>query len=182
MGQRLNIEIIAGDKVLANCYYHWSAYTSSAKFLTRQILLYLQKSRTKDPLLKAIRCLETTGAGLTTFELDDAKKLYPNKKFKKAVDRNKGLIAISQTGIKDTQRWEEGKVTIDILDKSLCFDVLWEYTLEEYKENFETSDISGIKVSDKNPFIYSFDDFRKNYDEIGKEPIRFGMCIYIAIE
>ena len=30
MGQRLNIEIKKDSKVLANAYYHWSAYTSSA--------------------------------------------------------------------------------------------------------------------------------------------------------
>ena len=30
MGQRLNIEIKKDSKVLANSYYHWSAYTSSA--------------------------------------------------------------------------------------------------------------------------------------------------------
>lgn len=34
MGQRLNIEIISGDKVLANAYYHWSAYSRIAIELT----------------------------------------------------------------------------------------------------------------------------------------------------
>lgn len=38
MGQRLNIEIVNGETSLANCYYHWSAYTSSALGLTRQII------------------------------------------------------------------------------------------------------------------------------------------------
>ena len=38
MGQRLNIEIMSGEKVLANAYYHWSAYTASAAELTKIIL------------------------------------------------------------------------------------------------------------------------------------------------
>lgn len=182
MGQRLNIEITAGNKVLANCYYHWSAYTSSAKFLTRQIILYLQKSRTKDPLLKAIRCLEITGAGLTTFELDDAKKLYPNKKFKKAVDRNTGLIAISQTGIKDTQRWEEGKVTIDIYSQKIYFDVFFTETIEEFKEDHELSDDITILKYDNDPCIIDFDDFLKNYENFGKDLFIFDNLVHQPIE
>ena len=38
MGQRLNIEIINDDKVLANAYYHWAGYTTSAISLTETIL------------------------------------------------------------------------------------------------------------------------------------------------
>ena len=30
MGQRLNIEIMKNGETIANCYYHWSAYTTSA--------------------------------------------------------------------------------------------------------------------------------------------------------
>ena len=46
MGQRLNIEIVKGDpdNVLANAYYHWSAYTSSAAQLTCLIVAALAAS------------------------------------------------------------------------------------------------------------------------------------------
>lgn len=34
MGQSLNIEIWNNGEVLANAYYHWSAYTESAAKIT----------------------------------------------------------------------------------------------------------------------------------------------------
>ena len=30
MGQRLNVELLIDDGLYSNCYYHWSAYSSSA--------------------------------------------------------------------------------------------------------------------------------------------------------
>lgn len=182
MGQRLNIEITANDKLLANCYYHWSAYTSSAKILTRQILLYLKNSRTTEPLLKAIRCLEKTGAGLTKFELEDVKKLYPKRTFKKAKDRNTGLIAITQQGMNETRRWEEGRVTVDITNNTLNFDVFFTETIEEFKEDNEEVDISKINVSITDPCIITFDDFLKNYDDYGKDCIIYDNIVYQPIE
>lgn len=38
MGQRLNIEMKTKGKVVANCYYHWSAYTMTALQLTKEII------------------------------------------------------------------------------------------------------------------------------------------------
>lgn len=182
MGQRLNIEIVANDKLLANSYYHWSAYTSSAKILTRQILLYLKNSRTTDPLLKAIRCLEKTGAGLTKFELEDVKKLYPNKTFKKATDRNNGLISISKNGMDETRKWEEGRVTIDIINNILNFDVFFTETNEEFKEDHMLSEDITILNCENDPCIITFKDFLKDYDFYGKNCIIYDNIIYQPIE
>lgn len=182
MGQRLNIEIVATVKLLANSYYHWSAYTSSAKFLTRQILLYLKRSKLKDPLLKAIRCLEKTGAGLTKFELEDVKKLYPNKTFKKATDRNSGLISISKNGMNETRKWEEGRVTIDIYTQKIYFDVFYTEAIEDFKEDNEEVDINKINVSITDPCIITFEDFLKNYDDYGKDCIIYDDIVYQPIE
>lgn len=181
MGQRLNIEIVANDKLLANCYYHWSAYTSSAKILTRQILLYLKRSKLKDPLLKAIRCLETTGAGLTEFELEDAKELYPNKKFKKATDRNDGLIAITQSEMNKTRRWEESRVTIDITNNVINFDVFFTETIEEFKEDHMLSEDITILNCKNDPCIITFDDFLINYENFGKDCIIYDNIVYQPI-
>ena len=38
MGQRLNIEICNNTRTLANAYYHWGAYTSSALEYTAKII------------------------------------------------------------------------------------------------------------------------------------------------
>ena len=43
MGQRLNIEIMKGCTILANAYYHWSAYTSSALELCKSIVEQYKK-------------------------------------------------------------------------------------------------------------------------------------------
>lgn len=182
MGQRLNIEIVAGCKSLANCYYHWSAYTSSAKFLTRQILLYLKNSRTTDPLLKAIRCLEKTGAGLDKFELEDVKKLYPKRTFKKAKDRNDGLIAITQNGMNETRRWEEGRVTIDIISNTLYFDVFFTETIKEFKKDQMSSEDITILNCNNDPCIVYFDDFLKNYENFGKDLFIYNNIVYQPIE
>ena len=69
MGQRLNIEIKRrkDNKVLANSYYHWSAYTSSSLHLAEEIIenIYdiIRKEKVSDEI-KAIQLLQTTGAGL----------------------------------------------------------------------------------------------------------------------
>ena len=119
MGQRLNIEIKKKGKVLANSYYHWSAYTSSAAALTVQVCKYvLEHKDLSDSKLLAIRALESTGAGLTDDELTYAKdfRKYIKTVFRECKGRNEGLIAISPKGIKETQTWSEGDVIIDIDD------------------------------------------------------------------
>lgn len=102
MGQRLNIEIVKNGKVLANSYYHWSGYSSSAINLTETIITkfdYIKKYnvegyiKNKD-LLLAIRLLETTGAGVT--DIEGTRKILEdetnNLKLQNCKDRNEGII------------------------------------------------------------------------------------------
>ena len=42
MGQRLNIEILKDGDCIANCYYHWGAYTSPTIHLVKEILATLK--------------------------------------------------------------------------------------------------------------------------------------------
>ena len=86
MGQRLNIQIEANNpdtnetKVLANCYYHWSGYTSSALELVYEVVSSgIYNLDISDPVEKAIRLLEETGAGLAKDELTDT---YNETKYK----------------------------------------------------------------------------------------------------
>lgn len=57
MGQRLNIEIKENNKVLANSYYHWSGYTSSALLLTEKILDAIKSTKHDNSTVMAIRLL-----------------------------------------------------------------------------------------------------------------------------
>ena len=123
MGQRLNIQIEATDtdtnetKVLANCYYHWSGYTSSAMELVYEMVSSgIYNLDISDPVEKAIRLLEETGAGLAKDEQTDT---YNETKYKISTHRNNGLIAISEKGIKETMTWEESRVTINLTTGSI---------------------------------------------------------------
>lgn len=150
MGQRLNIEIEKNNKTLANAYYHWSAYSSSACEMTQQIVDYINKNpQTCDDVLYAIRILEHTGAGLTDnhpSELKTAQNMFPNESFQECKGRNFGLLAITDDGIKETRSWEEGRVTINLDNKTINFEVYWEYDPNEedfydIKPQFEKLDL-----------------------------------------
>lgn len=142
MGQRLNVEIHKNGEVLANSYYHWGAYTSSALNLTNMILRQVESENNQEEneILYAISLLESTGAHLTDDELAFAQKIEPNRSFKLATSRNDGLIAISEKGIEDTRRWEEGRVEIDILTRTVKFDVLHMYSKEDYMDIYATDE------------------------------------------
>ena len=123
MGQRLNIQIEANNpttdktEVLANCYYHWSGYTFSAMELVNEIVNSgIYKLDILDPVEKAIRLLEATGAGLAEDELTDT---YNTPKYKVSTDRNSGLIAISEEGTNRVAGWEESRVTINLTTGSI---------------------------------------------------------------
>ena len=126
MGQRLNIEIHSEGEVLANAYYHWSAYTSSALELAMTIVSQVDNLVDEtDPVIKAVRLLEMTGAGVTGN--DDLKVVTdraPNKTFARATSRNEGLIATTEAGIDETRQWAEGEVIIDIGARNVRFFVL----------------------------------------------------------
>ena len=169
MGQRLNIQIEMDipdsneSKVLANAYYHWSGYTSSAYELVKMIAdssiycLYIQ-----DPVEKAIRMLEVTGAGLTK---DEFTETYPESKYKLATNRNDGLIAISEKGIEETQKWEEARVTINL--STGMVDMGGVYYLDEVDEEDEDEDVENIPELDNDLYtsIYEFVDVYNEFQE-----------------
>jgi len=172
MGQRLNIEIHNDGKVLANAYYHWSAYSKPAALLTKQIIEEFNKYKTRpeSDLLYAIRLLESTGAGLTDDELVYARTLdeLNGYEFSECKGRNEGLIAITFKNIQETRFWEEGSVYIYLDEKRIRFNVLhkqymrdWEKDQKEYK-GIENPDYKILKCIDIN-----FDDIKfKDIDKL----------------
>lgn len=147
MGQRLNIEIASQGKTLANAYYHWSGYTSSALELAERIVhdyfgtfgLYrVYHHKDISDMEIAIRLLTMTGAGFPPDEINriEASDIYNEylDLIVKSLDRNAGLIAITEKGIEQTRRWEEARVTIDINTMMVDFGALSRWTEAEAKQ------------------------------------------------
>ena len=169
MGQRLNIQIEANnpitDKtvVLANCYYHWSGYTSSAMVLVNEIVNSgIYNLDILDPVEKAIRLLEATGAGLCGDELTDT---YYAPKYKVATDRNIGLIAVSEEGKNSTVKYEESRVTINLTTGSINMsDMFYDETDEFSSAELETKLKNLYEL--KADLNSSFDTFQTLYTEL----------------
>ena len=118
MGQRLNIEIKRkkDNKILANSYYHWSAYTYPSLELADEIIENIYDIVINDKVsdeIKAIQLLQTTGAGLLEQEynaLNEEDKKYCSL----AINRDLGLISFTEKGMEKTRAWEESRLTITI--------------------------------------------------------------------
>ena len=139
MGQRLNIEIVNGETSLANCYYHWSAYTSSALSLTKRIIDAYYDSEAIVGLKMAVELLEDTGGGVNESEREEIQKQaekFGHIKFRDCTNRNEGLLSVTDHGKEETRKWEEGRVTIDLGTETFNFDVLWYDSPEDFFEEY----------------------------------------------
>lgn len=167
MGERLNIEVVKGNKLLANSYYHWSGYSNCAVNLTIEIVKsfeYIKKYKVdnvknKDILL-AIRLLEATGAGTNESQISNTIKtiglIDTNVEIKKCKGRNEGIIEISEEGMNENRSWEESRVTIDIENQKINFEAYQEIDEEDKKYYEEEAvefkninvDFNNIKFED----------------------------------
>lgn len=151
MGQRLVITVKEKRKEIAKIYYHWSGYTVSAYYVAKDIIDYLEyyKNKRSSTALKLIRCCEENGGGVDSYDLDAVKKIYPKAKFKEDVHRNDGLVALTEKGMADLQRWSEGDLTIDLDDRMVYNDVFFSYGgIDEYRECIGENDDSDIYVTE----------------------------------
>lgn len=162
MGQRLNIEIRKDNKVLANAYYHWSGYTSSALILTDEILKNIDNVNFDNDVVRAVKLLEVTGAGLTSSEIDNLGEDMKNINFKKAIDRNEGLIAVSPKGIDDTQYYEEARVEIHLDTPNIILELYWDIDEDYYTEE----DLTNIYEATIDYKKVSFEKFNSVKNEI----------------
>lgn len=182
MGQRLNIEIVAGGKSLVNAYFHWSAYTDEALLMLQEIIKTQEKIDILDEIKnmpldkKAIYLLISIGAGITPEDMCLNK--YPDI-WIKATNRNEGLINISEEQKEICRTWEEGRITIDIIEKTFDFDVFFGSSKEEVEEMNETKmdflKILPIEISG------SYEDFEKLKAKLEEDPDYF-ICdgIYLS--
>lgn len=163
MGQRLNIQFENNTGVLANAYYHWSGYTSSAMLLTNKIISSdLIDDTSISNKIKAVKLLELTGAGLTRDEFNDD---FPSHLYKESKGRNEGLIAISKEGIEETQSWEEARVTINLDTNKINFRVYWESNSDDYDPEDIAKQVEVTYDSELNYEDVSFEKFPELYKE-----------------
>lgn len=178
MGQRLNIEIRRkkDNKILANSYYHWSAYTYSSLKLANEIIenIYdvIRNNKVSDEI-KAIQLLQTTGAGLLEQEyntLNEEDKKYCSL----ATNRDLGLISFTEKGMEETRTWEESRLTITIDfdnkeydfvgDKNrVDFEVYFPISREEIEECYKEELKSGkINLDEVVEFNFDLQDMKLN--------------------
>lgn len=167
MGQRLNIEIVDGNTVLANAYYHWSGFTFPALELTAEILKGMDKVSSENKLKQAVELLELTGAGVNDEEWarieSDSSGKFDELVFREAKNKNSGFISVTEEGMLETETLEEGRVSIDPERKMISFDVVDCLSMEEYEADFE--DAPSLPVVDGIDF-YAV-PFSRFYELIG---------------
>lgn len=171
MGQRLVVTVKKNQEDICKLYYHWSAYTTSALMETRDIIQWIDECEDDDLVLHLIRCAEQNGGGIQngvdSNEWNYISRLYPDCAFKcEPINRNNGLIAISEDGMAEMQRWSEGDVEIDIDNRTVNFTVFGGYdSLEEYEtermdwdEDYEKQSLEDIYNIGFNLGCFDFDD------------------------
>lgn len=154
MGQRLVIQIEKNGEALANCYYHWSAYTDSALEETQEVLQNYNELRASlknedgdvDWKLLAIKMFESSTGGMTEDSMNTAQALYPNVKFRVGRDRNSGLIGITKHDMEESMNWCEGLVVINLDNETINFQVWCE--LRDYDPS-DIIDILSVPVADE---------------------------------
>lgn len=191
MGQRLNIEIHRkrDNKCLANCYYHWSAYTHSALRLTKEIVdNYTDFYKEKDDIHKAIKLLQSTGGGVVAEDFDKMSK-EDQRVFALGQNRNLGLICFSEEEMQKTRDWEEGRVEITFGDEKdftkllnnfndevrIYFGVFFiedeDYVKEQYKTEIKNgeldlNDLINFDFDYTNMTIDDIEEFLRRIQEI----------------
>jgi hypothetical protein len=176
MGQRLNIEIFNNGELLANGYYHWSGFTTSSMELTKVILDNYDKIMALDLCIKtkAILLLQLTNAGLMVNDRDDelqfAIENLPRQdlgkiELKPSINRNEGLISITEDNMEETRQWEEARITIYLDTKKIDFDNVYIDSKESWQEDYPETNYDDLPLF---PFETTWDidfkDFRELYD------------------
>lgn len=113
MGERLVFKVIKREKCIATLYYHWSGYTGSIYFEAGNLASWLRDNgftgeesieKTQEMLLHFV---QQNGGGVGSKEtLDEFKKRGINP-MESGFSRNCGLLDITDTGMRDAERWGE---------------------------------------------------------------------------
>ena len=120
MGQRLVITANYKNQEIAKIYFHWSAYTVSALQEAYELINEINITdctTIEDLQLQLIRYCERhdgcVDGGAHSEEMKYVKFIFPKEEFKGNGNRNNGLIAISDVGRDEMQRYSEGDLIIN---------------------------------------------------------------------
>lgn len=198
MGQRLVVTVNDNGKDICKMYFHWSAYSMSALYVTRDILdAILSDDDIMDLRLRLIRFCEAYGGGIKNGKDSDEWKYiqntYPNEIFKEeGISRNCGLIAISEDGMNDLQDWSEGDIIINIDTHRVINLVNWFYdSVYGYNNNRKEWDSDWIDVCledipelECNLCDFNYEDIDYLIEALDNAPdfvVRYGNEIYELI-
>lgn len=121
-------------------------------------------------ILTACGMLFATGAGLeqsaekgSKTEIETFTDMFPNVNYMTGKNRNDGLIAISEHGMEESEKWSEADVTIDIMNQTIDISSLfYSYDDDDEMPNSE-DDIPEIK---KDLSCIPFDEFENTTEDI----------------
>ena len=130
--------------------------------------------------------------GVYVDDFEYAKKLFPNEIFSlEGVDRNDGLVAISQETIAGMEDWAQSIIEVDLDKKTVHNGVLYGYTIQEYLEETEDFDEEYFIPPDELERIpldigeFSLDDTQIAFEVVGATEncfLRFENYIYELIQ
>lgn len=178
MGQRLVITANYKNQEIAKIYFQWSAYTVSALIEAYGLINAINISdctTIEDLQLQLIRYCESNGGcvdgGAHSEEMQYVKFIFPKEWFKDNGNRNQGLIAISDIGRDEIQRYSEGDLIIDFDNQEVsnCCYSSWDF--EEYKnyrkdEYEEEVDFSSIESLDLDLCCIPFNDLNNAINDL----------------
>lgn len=196
MGQRLVVTVKSTGEDLCKMYFHWSAYTISALMEVRDMMAEfpMETNSKEDAILYFIRYCEEYGGGIDggmdSKEWNYIANKYPNYKFKSEnINRNRGLIAISEDGMDEMQSWSEGDIYINLDEMTvhnelfLYYDDIDEYNRELADREDESITLDEIpEVGEIGDFdLEDIDDVIANLEDIPGYVCRNGNEIYELI-
>lgn len=161
MGQRLVITANYKNQEIAKIYFHWSAYTVSALIEAYDLINEINISdytTIEDLQLQLIRYCERNGGsvdgGAYSEEMKYVKFIFPKEEFKGNGNRNQGLIAISDVGRDEMQRYGEGNLIINFDSQEVsnyCY-IGWDlagyknYRKDEYGEEVDFNSMESLDL------------------------------------
>ena len=161
MGQRLVITANYKNQEIAKIYFHWSAYTVSALQEAYDLINEINITdctTIEDLQLQLIRYCERhdgcVDGGAHSEEMKYVKFIFPKEEFKGNGNRNNGLIAISDVGRDEMQRYGGGDLIINFDSQEVsnyCY-IGWDlaeyknYRKDEYGEEVDFNSMESLDL------------------------------------
>ena len=119
------------------------------------------KEDMEDSLLWAVRIFEKITnlsyhtsvmehPGLDSSSYEYMKEKFPNLAFHTAIDRNIGIIHVTEDTMENANNWAEGRLTIDLTNRRFSMDVYWWISYDIKDDNW-------------------FDEYKEMYDYVGTQ-------------